>query len=74
MSNETRRSIELGALIIGTLLALVSAFGVFYVLPYRVSAAEVAISAIQIERKADRELLVRIDENVKRLTEAAQKK
>ena len=74
MSNETKRTIELGALIIGTILAVVSAFGVFYVLPYRMAAAEVAINTIQVERKADRELLVRIDENVKRLTEAAQKK
>jgi hypothetical protein len=67
MSNETKRNLELGALIIGTILAITSAFGVFYVLPYRMSAAETSISAMQIERKADHDVLVRIDENVKAL-------
>jgi hypothetical protein len=61
MSAEGRRKIEIAALVVGTLLALLSAGGVFFVLPYRMSAAESAIAKIQEQRVTDHDVLTRID-------------
>lgn len=67
MSDKTRQSLQLGVGIITVALAISSAIGAFYVLPYRMSAAEAAISKMQDERKTDRELLLRIDERTARM-------
>jgi hypothetical protein len=43
-------------------------------LPNRMTAAERRLDALEADRRADRELLVRIDENVKALKEAQGKR
>lgn len=70
MSETNRRKIE----VLVMLISIISAFGAFYgtfvLLPYRMAAAEKAISEVQAERKTDRELLVRVDERTARMEKA----
>lgn len=65
MSEAIRKRLETWAVIVAILTGLVGFFGAFVILPYRMEAAEKAITTIQTERDVDRELLVRIDERGK---------
>lgn len=62
MSEKTRQTLQMGATIVSVLLAVLGSIGAFYVLPYRMTAAEGAIKKMQEERTSDHELLSRIDE------------
>lgn len=39
--------------------------GTFTILPYRINAAEIEIKQLKEERRADREILIRIEEQLK---------
>lgn len=58
--NLTRLGVTLGVL-----AALVALAGAWFILPYRMDAAEKKIAAHEAELGAMKEILIRIDENVK---------
>lgn len=67
MTTQTKGRIEFAGLIIGILGGIggiAGLIGAFYLLPYRLEAAEKRIEVISIQRTADRELLTRIEERV----------
>lgn len=65
--SETTVDIKKVGAIASALAGVVGLLGAWVVLPYRVQAAESKIIELQIELKATREILIRIDENVKDL-------
>lgn len=73
MSDETKENISRAATILGILSTVAALAGAWFILPYRVGAAERRIEQLETEQRAARELLVRIDENVKALKERAAK-
>lgn len=74
MSHKSQGDVNLNvsktAIVVAVLAGLGGLVGAWFVLPYRVSAAEQNITVIQNEQKFQRDLLIRIDENVKMLREA----
>jgi hypothetical protein len=70
MSDEIKQGIERVGIVVGIVAALTALFGAFAVLPHRVAATERRVDTMEVEMKSARELLVRIDENVKALKEA----
>lgn len=54
-------------IIVGVAAAIAALFGAWFVLPYRVGQAEEKIKAVETEQRQQREILIRIDENVKEL-------
>ena len=73
MSIDPKLKLETVAAVVVAFIALASAVGTFYLLPYRMAAAEAAIVVIQNDQRATRDVLIRIDENVKQLKEAVHK-
>ncbi len=71
MSDETKDSIGRAATILGIISTIAALAGAWFILPYRVGAAERRIDQLETEQRQARELLVRIDENVKALKERA---
>lgn len=67
MSETNKRKLEILGLVVAVLTGISAFFGTFVLLPYRMQAAEKALSDVQIERKSDRELLVRMDERTARM-------
>lgn len=59
-----KRNIEITALVVGVVMSLSSAIGTFYIQPYRVSKLEEAQRAYEADKRADHELLVRIEERL----------
>lgn len=57
-------------LVVGILVGMVGMFGAWFVLPYRVDAAEKKVERLEREQATMREILIRIDENVKVLKES----
>lgn len=70
MSETNKRKLEVVALLIAVVSGLGAFYGTFVLLPYRMAAAEKAITEVQVERKTDRELLVRVDERTARMEKA----
>lgn len=70
MSNDVKISLQRIGITIGAVSALGALIGSWVVLPYRMTAAEQRIDALQAQVREYRELLIRIDENVKALKEA----
>lgn len=67
MSQETKRNLEVIGLIfsvIGGAFGAAGMVGAFYVLPYRMNAAEVEIRRISETHEKDHELLLRIEERL----------
>lgn len=78
MSGDVKFSLTRLGIILGVLAALTALLGSFFILPYRVEASEKRqeafesktdnrFSATEAEQKQQREILIRIDENVKEL-------
>lgn len=55
---------------VGVLAAIVALLGAWFILPYRMEAAEKKIAAHDTELASMREILIRIDENVKDMRRA----
>ena len=67
MTQQAKARIEFVGLIIGVLGGLggiAGMIGAFYLLPYRLEAAEKRIETISLQRAGDRELLTRIEERL----------
>lgn len=73
MSAEDRRKVELGAAVLVALLALISAVGTFFVLPYRMTAAENAIAKVQEARQSDHDILLRLDTRTDAMRQALER-
>lgn len=78
MSEDVKLNLTRLGVIIGILAALTALLGSFFILPYRVEASEKRqdafesktdnrFSANEAEQKQQRDILIRIDENVKEL-------
>lgn len=67
MSDEVKLNIVKASGIIGLLAGLAGLLGAWFVLPYRVGAAETKLAKLETEAQQTREILIRIDENVKQL-------
>ena len=70
MSEKIQLNLTRLGLIVGISGGIIGMGGTFIVLPYRLEAAEKRITALEEQVASSRELLVRIDENVKALKEA----
>jgi hypothetical protein len=55
------------AVVVAVIASLTAMTGSWFVLPWRVAAAEKAVSDVQTEQRKQNEVLIRIDENVKLL-------
>lgn len=67
MSDEMKIDLQQIGVAVGILAAISALFGAYVLLPHRMEAAERAIQTLEAESRVNRELLVRIDENVKEL-------
>lgn len=77
MSEEVRLNLAKVGTVVSVLAGLAALLGAWGVLPYRVAAAEermaaaeAKIATLQAELRDTREILIRIDENVKALKDA----
>ena len=70
MSEKVQLNLTRLGLAVGLVGGIIGIGGTFVVLPYRLEAAEKRITALEEQVASSRELLVRIDENVKALKEA----
>lgn len=66
-SGDVKVSLGRLGVILGVAAAIAALFGAWFVLPYRVGQAEEKIKAVETEQRQQREILIRIDENVKEL-------
>lgn len=65
MSDATKKKLERAAItvgLIGGVLGLLASLSFFFLVPYRMEAAERDISALQTKETASHDMLVRIDE------------
>jgi len=70
MSERVQLNLTRIGLLVGMIGGAIGIGGTFFVMPYRIEAAERRISSLEEQVASSRELLVRIDENVKALKEA----
>lgn len=70
MSEKIQLNLTRLGLAVGIIGGIIGIGGTFVVLPYRLEAAEKRIGVLEEQVSSSRELLVRIDENVKALKEA----
>ena len=70
MSEKVQLNLTRLGLAVGIVGGIIGIGGTFIVLPYRLEAAEKRITSLEEQVSSSRELLVRIDENVKALKEA----
>lgn len=73
MSDETKNTIERAATVVGLLAALTAFLGAWFVLPYRMTAAESAIREVKSQSERDHDLIQRIDERTARMEKAIDK-
>jgi hypothetical protein len=71
MADETTPAATISLSKVGTfigavvgILAICSAISVFFILPYRVAAAEVKIMALEVAAARDREMAIRMEERL----------
>jgi hypothetical protein len=69
MSENIRINLGRVGAAVGIIAGVAGLLGAWVLLPYRMEAAEKRIASLEQEAKTARELLVRIDENVKSLKE-----
>lgn len=69
-ANDLKINLTRLAVPVAMLAALVGLLGAWFVLPYRLTVAERKIEAVEMEQRQQREILIRIDENVKQLKAA----
>jgi len=75
MSEEIRLNLSRIGLIVSIMAASGALLAGAFILPYRLTAAEVRISALEKQAAVNQDLLSRIDENVKQIkTELAAKR
>ena len=74
MSQSTRSNLLVVVAIITVALSLFSFFQSFAVIPYRVQETEKSIKALQEDTRTAREILIRIEERVKRVQEDLNKR
>lgn len=67
MSEQTKRKLEIMAVIASVIISILSGLTAVVLLPYRVSAAENEISKLQAEAKADHDAITRIDGRTERM-------
>ena len=70
MSTDVKISLAKAGVVAGVISAVVALFGAWFVLPYRMAAAEAEIVALKVKVESQSTLLIRIDENVKALKES----
>jgi len=61
-------------LIVSLAVGVLGALQSVAVLPYRMTAAEAAVTKLQTDTKTDREILIRIEERLKTLQEKLERK
>lgn len=66
-SGDVKINVNRVAVFIGVAAGVAGLFGAWFILPYRVGEAEEKIKAVEAEQRQQREILIRIDENVKLL-------
>lgn len=70
MSDDTKDTIGRVAQIVGLLAALTAFLGAWFILPYRMTAAESAIREVKSQSERDHDLIQRIDERTARMEKA----
>jgi len=67
MSDEVKLNLAKVGGFLGIICGLAGLLGAWFVLPYRMAAAETKLLKLEIQAEQTREILIRIDENVKQL-------
>jgi hypothetical protein len=62
MSNETKRSLELLALLVSLALAAAGVAKTYFITPQRVDALERTVQVIEVRAQSDHDIIQRIDE------------
>lgn len=62
MSNDTKRGLEMLALIMSLILASAGVAKTYFVTPAKVDALEMAVKAIEVRTQTDHDVIQRIDE------------
>ncbi len=62
MSNETKRTLEMSALLLSLALACAGVAKTYFVTPAKVEVLERAVHAIEVRTQADHDAIQRIDE------------
>ena len=70
MSDEVKLNLTKLGVVVGVLAGVVGLLGAWFILPYRMNAAEAKIVSLEARIEQQSALLIRIDENVKQLKEA----
>lgn len=70
MSDHTKTILARVLAVIGVLSGIAGLLGAWFVLPYRMDAAEKAIREVQKQSATDHDLLQRIDERTARMEKA----
>ena len=70
MSEEVKLNLTRIGVVLGVLAGTAAIFGTFFVLPYRMAAAEKAIQSVQDRAETDHDLIQRIDERTMRIEKA----
>ena len=73
MSDQMKVSLARVGFVLGILSGLAGLFGAWFVLPYRMSAAESEIREVKSQSYADHSLLQRIDERTERMERALER-
>jgi hypothetical protein len=73
MSQALKSNLTVVSLIVGICMGVFGFIQAFAVLPYRVEQSEHSIKALQEDAKSSREILIRIEERVKRVQEDIRK-
>jgi len=66
-SGDVNLNLSRLAVLLGVVIALIAVVGSWFVLPHRLTEVEKKIQAVEIDQRQQREILIRIDENVKQL-------
>lgn len=74
MSDELKINLSKLGIVTAIAVSIVGLLGAWFILPYRMTAAEAKISAMEVQIAEQQTLLIRIDENVKQLKEASREK
>lgn len=70
MSDDVKLNLTKLGVVAAVLASIIGLLGAWFILPYRMEAAETKIVALETRIEAQSALLIRIDENVKQLKEA----
>lgn len=73
-SSDVRVNITRLGLILGVVATLFAIAGAWFILPYRVGEVEEKVKGHSVELATQKEILIRIDENVKELRRAERRR